>query len=307
MRKKVFVLVMLSSLLMACGKVENNVLESQKNENGYEELTPEDKAVLSEISDELSEKNDDNAETEENVGINLSEGGVYACDPVVLNANWDDLYVQVCDVIVQEYHDIPLSDVVNKFLDSDIKYETDYDPEALVGSEDRVYLDSNYNERILLFFEKPESDSPVKYGDCKFTYLFLYSDLRYKGEDFDISKNSYYAKGFRLDGANSGYKWDDIDGLIGEDAICRKDITNGEFHSYFDNCEIGDSRVWYRADPDSLTLKIGVCRKEISPYDNISIVYNDICTHTFDIDNKAGNVFCYRYDPYNTEDYRKNY
>lgn len=212
------------------------------------------------------------------------KAGKYKCDDTVLNSRWADKYVQVCDVIIQEYHNIPLTEVIEKFKKSKIKYYTDFDPDALYSNDKipTVTLTNDYGQDVYLSFRFPPDDGSTvhKYGEG----IFLSIDFGDKNQN--ITQNSYICRGFRLDKTPSKYTYEDIDNIIDPDM--EQGETKNRF-VYDDDLNGASDYEWYYFDANSLELTLHTLIKN-PYYEEDMFQYQDTVV-LLKVDTSNGNKF----------------
>ena len=233
------IVVMLLVLIMSV-----SMIGCKKNEDFSEEAS-----IKNEIMNELSEedKNDINEALGEESGFGGEEEAAkteeleeftaddFPCDPVVLNSKWSDCYYQVADVIVQEYHNVPIMEVVEAFENSKLKFKPkkfvdmsyedfDFEEEFPINqSEVEFDMVSEYGYVHLNCSIDKESnkDSIIKIKDAYFTYV---SSAGFNSDHEELENCRYVAKGFcppNLSnmGEESEYSYRDLDKVLDDDMV----------------------------------------------------------------------------------------
>ena len=240
-------LLIVSSITAGCGKTEAEKREEAEEAVFNAETEEEFNEAIKDYADEYGEEGEYEIDDVEPAAIAEDDtpvlaAGTYECDPKVYNSNWDDFYIQVCDVIVQEYHHMPLTEVVDMFLTSDIGYETDYDPNAIFQEDpndwdnNKVKLTNKYNQVVSLVFDKPDNtgNEVHKFDDLTFSHIEFdydngirpYTEEASGDNHYYIAQNSYVARGVRMDCANCDYTYENIEEFLGENSISEKDSSS---------------------------------------------------------------------------------
>ena len=283
---------MLTISLVGC---ETKAIRREKKEKAEEDIysaeTEEEfiQAMQDYAAEEEIEDYDESNDASSNKKL---KAGKYKCDDTVLNSRWADRYVQVCDVIIQEYHNIPLTEVIEKFKKSKIKYDTDFDPDALYSNDEykTVTLTNDYGQDVYLHFRFPPDDGSTvhKYGDG----IFVSIDFGDKNQS--ITQNSYICRGFRLDKTPSDYTYEDIDSIVDPD------MEQGETKNriiFDDDLNGASDYEWYYFDADALELTLHTVLKNpyyspdtVSVYGEDNFQYQDIPV-LLKVDTSNGNKF----------------
>jgi len=220
----------LSLSMVGCGKKDSDFGEATINNEIQSELSAEDKEDIEEIRNELNGDyaNDESSEPEE---FTMED---FPCDPKVLNGKWSDCYYQVADVVLQEYHNVPIMDVISALKESKLKFkpfkscsdtETEFDFEEEFPynkDEINIYLQSDYHSNITIrcgINKDEHKDEIIKIKDAYFTCI----------ESISPDVPAYITKGFCKDimtsyatqGSEyvSDYSYRDLDKIIDDDMI----------------------------------------------------------------------------------------
>ena len=226
------VLIIMSVSMIGCKKDDGFSEEASIKSEIKNELSAEDKK---EINEALGEEfgfgvEEEAAKTEEPEGFSADD---FPCDQVVLNSKWSDCYYQVADVIVQEYHNVPIMEVVEAFENSKLKFKPDYFNESTLSYEDfdfeqefpinnsdvKITMNSEYGSVALKCSIDKESskDDIVKIKDAYFTYI---ENVSFSSSYEELENCQYITKGFcAKEGVASEYTYRDLDKILDDDIV----------------------------------------------------------------------------------------
>ncbi len=192
------VLVMVLAVsIIGCGK-KNNSEEAEIRNELMSELSEADKEDIKQLQSELNGEYDYEGENEEKTEAEAFTPEDFPCDPVVQNSKWSDCYFQVADVVVQEYHNVPIMEVISSFENSKLGFKAeDFDPEMefpFNKTIQSIYMSSDYGSVTLLCgIDMDDAEGKVlKMKDVSFLYI---EDVYLHDE---IAACSYVSKGFRI-------------------------------------------------------------------------------------------------------------
>ncbi len=259
--KKIWALVLAAAVFVTmtgCGKNSSNAEDAAIRDEIMGELSDADKEDIKQIQEELNgDYNEENSEEQAEEEVFTPED--FPCDPKVLNSKWSDCYYQVADVVVQEYHNVPIMDVINSFEESKLKFAPgeDFDPEKEFPynrSEDTIRLNSphGYYLDLVCGINMDEGKDVVKIKDATFLYISYINEVpRSYSKPWEF--NSYVSKGFCVSGPMdkrlSDYSVRDVDKFIDDDMV---ELDESESNRLFGNqfgkelLELNEEKAWYR-------------------------------------------------------------
>ncbi len=218
--KKIWALVLAAAVfatMTGCGKNSSNAEDAAIRDEIMGELSDADKEDIKQFQEELNgDYNEGNSEEQAEEEVFTPED--FPCDPKVLNSKWSDCYYQVADVVVQEYHNVPIMDVISSFENSKLGFKAeDFDPEMEFpynGTVASIHLKSDYGEVFLDcgINKYDEQGEVLKMKDVFFIKIENATNLR--GE---LSVCQYISKGFNVRGLESDYSIREYEKIIDDD------------------------------------------------------------------------------------------